>query len=175
MKQELTQLRQALKLAKTGYHLLEKKRQALLANLHAAKIRLENAQENAAKAVDAAYTALEDAAADVGLVRVQEIRASLYSAAFHNGAAYSLVGTTASLDAAHFAWLRAKEAMLTLADAQNDFAMLAQNIRATQKKAAALGHVTIPNYEARINYIQQELEERERDALARLKRAAARG
>ena len=49
--------------------------------------------------------------------------------------------------------------------------MLLTAIKKTQKKTSALGKITIPNLEARITYIEQQLEERERDEWVRLQGA----
>lgn len=192
MKHELTQLRQNLRPARTAYDLLEKKRQSLLAQVQAVKIRLNKSREEAGKAIVHAYDALEEAYTDMGRDAVERVRAQLLTrnkGDTYNGKniynrgdtsnreeseavriiPYPLAGTTVSLDMAFTTWQTAKEKLAALFDAENEWYTLTQNIRKTQKRAAALGNVIIPAYEARIAYIIAQLEERERDTLARLK------
>ena len=82
---------------------------------------------------------------------------------------YDLCETTVSFDTAVFLWNKARELIVTWAAAENTLQRLNNHIKITQKRANALGNITIPMYEARIKYIQERLEERERDELARLK------
>ena len=82
---------------------------------------------------------------------------------------YSLSETTVSFDEAVHAWKTARELIITHAVLENTIFRLDLHIRKTQKRASALENITIPMYIARIKYIQERLEERERDELARLK------
>jgi V/A-type H+-transporting ATPase subunit D len=170
MKYELMQLQQQLTLARTGHHLLDKKHQALLAELRGKKAALELLRTECASAVALAYDKLGEAYGDMGREAVEKMRVIPHV----NGAAkvFPLAGTSASMDKAYFAWQQAKGKLAALVYAENDCINLSQAVQKTRRRTAALLHIIIPAYEARINYIRAKLEESERDALARLKQAA---
>jgi len=92
----------------------------------------------------------------------------------HNGylqpsLSYNLHETTSSLDETALAWQQARQLIVAWAAIENTLHILNLHIKKTQKRANALGNITIPKYEAQIKYIEERLEERERDELARLK------
>jgi len=82
---------------------------------------------------------------------------------------YMLHNTTVSVDEAILAWKEARQFIISWAAIENTMYRLSLHIKKTQKRANALGNITIPKYEARIKYIEEQLEERGRDELARLK------
>ncbi|MCL2500476.1 MAG: V-type ATP synthase subunit D [Defluviitaleaceae bacterium] len=164
-KYNLLQAKQSLRLAMQGYDLMDKKRRILLTELRAAKKNFDAICAEADFAVHKAYEALEEVHLEMGRDAVERIR---------HEPRYSLAGTTASLDEAFLTWQRAKKTLVILFGALERIHYLTQGIRKAQKKAAALGNVTIPTYEARIRYIQSQLEERTRDELARLKAVKSR-
>jgi len=88
---------------------------------------------------------------------------SLYSPA------YSLYESTASLDEAFFAWQNVKNLLIQLAESETALRRINIQLQKAKKRAAALKNITIPKYEAHIKYITNQLEERERDELARIK------
>ena len=155
----LLQTKHKQNLAIKGHQLLEKKKQALLMQLYNEKEKFAIITQVTARALEQAYTTLEAAYADSTPEAVERLR---------HTPDYSLAVSTAAIDAARFAWLAAKEALLVFAQAQARLHALRQHIRKTQKKARALANITIPQYEARIRYIQSQLEERERDERVRL-------
>jgi len=83
--------------------------------------------------------------------------------------------STVSLDKAVLAWTEARKFIISWAAIENTMYRLQLHIKKTQKRANALGNITIPKYEARVKYIRERLEERERDDLARLKLVKSRG
>jgi V/A-type H+-transporting ATPase subunit D len=159
-KHNLLEARKGLRLATQGFDLMDKKHQVLLVELRLAKINFFAICEKVGHILEKTYKALETAYTEMGRSAVEDIRNEGY---------YALAGTTASLDEAYFSWREAKQILVEFAKADANIRRLQKNIRKAQKKAAALGNITIPTYEARIRYIQSQLEERGRDELVRLK------
>ena len=86
---------------------------------------------------------------------------------------YQLSDTTVSFDEALLVWREAREHIIYYAAIENSIHRLNIHIKKTQKRANALENITIPTCVARIKFIQERLEEQERDDLARLKLAKA--
>jgi len=84
---------------------------------------------------------------------------------------YSLYESTASLDEAFFAWKNVKHLLIRLAEAETTIQRINTQLQKAKKRATALKNITIPKYEAHVKYITNQLEERERDELARVKMA----
>ena len=84
---------------------------------------------------------------------------------------FELGKSSAYLDEAFLAWMEVKRTILSAAEAQTAVKLLTAEMRRAQKRASALKNITIPTYEARIKYISDQLEERERDELARIKKS----
>jgi V/A-type H+-transporting ATPase subunit D len=164
----LQQARLGLSLARRGHNLLDKKHKALLAHMRAAQETARRLRAESAKNVGLAYEALAKAHLDMGRDEVTKYRRPLNGG---DGLPFPLAGTAASLDEAYLTWQAAKGILKKLAEAEAVLRRLLVSIRKTQKRAAALGNVIIPVYETRIRYIQAQLEERDRDELARLKAA----
>ncbi|MCL2187820.1 MAG: V-type ATP synthase subunit D [Defluviitaleaceae bacterium] len=159
-KHNLLQAQKKYTLAKKGHALLEKKKQSLLIKLREAKKNFMLTEKKMTAALEIAYTALEISYRDAGHECVEALR---------HKSPYSLAESTASIDEAHFAWRGARVLLVAFAEAQARLYQLTYAIRKTQKKASALENVTIPTCEARIKYIQSQLEERERDERIRLR------
>ena len=194
-KRNLLLARHRLALASKGFDLLDKKRHVLISELSVVQGRAEHIWDDLCGALHFAYKALGIAQAEMGRERVQQvslcmpneaivemhpsnimgvvvIRADIvYSNDDKIAIPYALSETTASLDEAVLAWNKARELIVTYAAIENSIYRLNLHIKKTQKRANALGNITIPMYKARIKYIQERLEERERDELSRLKRA----
>jgi V/A-type H+-transporting ATPase subunit D len=55
-----------------------------------------------------------------------------------------------------------------MAEIENTIMRLADNIMKTQKRANALKSIIIPKYEQLVSYIQNSLEEKDREEISRL-------
>ena len=197
-KRNLLLARHRLALARKGYDLLDKKRYVLVNELAAVQKQAGQVWDGLYEALHLALAALQVVHAEIGHGRVLEISrdmpcmaavklnfrsimgvdvpmASIVSTN-NNGIVvpYALSNTTVSLDEAVLAWEKVREHIVSWAVIENTVLRLKFHISKTQKRANALENITIPKYEARIKYIQERLEERERDELARLKKAAQR-
>ena len=189
-KRNLLLARQRLALARKGYDLLDKKRQVLAKELAAIQVQAQQIQQGLHKALGRAQDALDIAFMDMGRERVERVCHSTPKSATVEILFRSIMGvevplvnsknatdliyyklsdTTMSLDETILAWREARAIIIAWSAIENTIHQLNLHIKKTQKRANALGNITIPKYEARIKYIQEQLEERERDELARLK------
>jgi len=192
-KKNLLLAKQKLVLAQKGYDLLDKKRHVLVNELSAVQKQVVQAWDNLCDALHKAYAVLHVSHAEMGAEQMKKVSNSIpkdTAVKIHfrsimgalvpqvdvqevkdnkGTVVYVLCETTASLDETVLAWNNVRELIVTHAAIENTIYMLKQHIKKTQKRANALGNITIPMYETRINYIQERMEERERDELARLK------
>jgi len=195
-KRNMLLARQRLALARIGYDLLDKKRQVLARELAVVQGRLIDARENLHSAIKHAYDTLSFALMEIGHEMAVEVSNSIPkntrgdiffrsimgaemllvnippedTGPWQNGETdYNLNNTTTSLDNAVLAWKEALRHIIALGVIENEIYQLNIHTLKTQKRANALGNVTIPKYELRVRYIQDQLEERERDEMARLK------
>jgi len=170
MKHELMRLKQDLAMARRGYDLLELKRRALWFDVHKMNDLVQIKREATAIALARAYDALHAAYENIGTVNVERIRMDLNKS--NSGLSREhipLAGTTTSLDEAFVTWRAAVQALIDMVDAENTLNILNQTLRKTSKRASALKNIRIPQSIIRIKYIENKLEENEREAVARLK------
>ena len=194
-KKSLQEARHNLALAKQGHDLLDKKRQVLLLefsniknaatqihkelteNISLARYKLTLAQmaintEIITKISDytrPTYIQIQSQSTMGVIIPKISILSDLGNEKNKITLPYNLNETTSTLDEAMLAWKKVGELIIKLAEAQITVYRLNMHILQAQKRAAALNNITIPTLEARIKYIQNQLEERERDELARLK------
>ena len=185
-------------MARKGYDLLDKKRHVLIVEIAAIRAQAGEVWDRLCAALHTAYAALHVTYTEMGCERVLDIGRDMPTGAaasiifrgimgvelpcvkprdFENDTAtlpYSLSETTVSLDKAVLAWKKALELIVSWGAIENTIYKLDLHIKKTQKRANALRNITIPMYETRIKYMQERLEERERDELARLKHVKGR-
>ena len=82
---------------------------------------------------------------------------------------YRLADTSIALDEAYALFNEIKKVIVELAALENTVKRLEDAISKTQKRANALQHIIIPKHEARLKFMLDALEERERDGFVRLK------
>ena len=82
---------------------------------------------------------------------------------------YAYYSTKESLDQARQAFEKVKDLTLNLSMIENSAYRLAAAIKKTQKRANALSNVQIPTLTARIKFITEALDEKEREDFSRLK------
>lgn len=179
-----------LKLSKTGYELLDKKRNILIREMMSLIDTAKSLQTRIETTFSAAYTALRDANMEIGVDNVEKIGLAVEE---ENGVevkfrsvmgveipvvtlkedkkipVYGFANTTSSLDEARKKFLEVKELTRILAQVENSVFRLADNIKKTQKRANALKNIMIPRYEEETKNIQNDLEEKEREEFSRLK------
>lgn len=180
----------SLALARQGFDLMDKKRSILIREIMDLIDESECIQAEIDSTFRAAYEALQKANIEMGLRNVAELSKT---APIENSIViktrsvmgteiplvqyeskaetptYSFYNTTLSLDEACNKFKKVKYLTIRLSMIENSAYRLANNIKKTQKRANALQNITIPFYTNLTSYIQNALEEKEREEFTRLK------
>ena len=194
-KSNLIKAKASLDLASKGFELLDKKRNVLIKEMMSLVERAKGIQGEIYTTIQEAYTQLQNVNITTGIKNVESIAYSIPkdeefeillksvmgvdiptikyekepvmpSYGFHN--------TNPALDAA-IEHLKAVRYMIyELAEIDNSIFKLAKEIQKTQKRTNALQHIQIPRYKEQVKYIQEALEEKEREDFFRLKRVKSR-
>ena len=179
-----------LKLCRTGYELLDKKRNILIREMMQLIDAVKDLQGEIKSTFSDAYAALRTANIVIGINTVEQVGYAVpvetgVTAKFRSvmGVEIPVVGqekrdmtplygfnnTTSSLDEACVKFDKVKQLTKNLAQIENSVYRLADNIKKTQKRANALKNIMIPNYENEVRFIQNALEEKDREEFSRLK------
>jgi len=187
----LLRMKQSLKFAREGYEILDKKREVLTMELIRLTHDAETYQETMASQLATAYRTLEQARLSMGqehmewaalavneTVEVQlkfrgVMGVMLPQIEAHgqpHEMPYSPGDTTAALDESSVMFREVLDSVPRLAELVTSVWRLASELRNTQRRVNALEHIFIPDYEETIAFIENALEEREREETFRLKR-----
>lgn len=190
-KSNLIKAKASLDLSKKGFELLDKKRNVLIKEMMNLVDRAKNIQTNIYTTIQEAYESLQSVNITMGINHVEEIARSIPkdeefeillksvmgvdiptikynkmkitpSYGFHN--------TNSALDEAIARFKEVRYMIYELAEIDNSIFKLAKEIQKTQKRTNALQHIQIPKYKEQVKYIQEALEEKEREDFFRLKR-----
>lgn len=189
-KTNLIRLRGELKFARMGQELLDQKRNILVLEL---LNLVDQAVEYEAK-VDAslakAYASLEDSVLAMGRLKVGalasavDLRSSMsirqrrvmgvalpvVETSFVDGMPYySPMDTSASMDTAVLAFRESLGLLGRMAELKVSIVRLAREVRKTIRKVNALEKIAIPELDETLHYIQNRLEENERDMFVLMK------
>jgi V/A-type H+-transporting ATPase subunit D len=180
--------------AREGYEILDRKREVLTNELIHIFNESSQLQTNVQKLLEEAYAALEIARLELGREHLEWAALSVNStievdiqprsvmgvviprvssAGAPPETPYGLGNTTVALDEAALHFRVVLERIPELAEVMTKVWRLARELRKTQRRVNALEHVFIPQYEETVTYIENALEEREREELFRLKRVKA--
>lgn len=191
-KSNLIIAKNTLKLSRTGYELLDRKRNILIREMMTLIDTAKSIQSEISETFSNAYDALQRANIELGITNVERIG---YAAPIENGITvkmrsvmgvsipivnlgedadentpiYGFANTTATLDEAYRKFKEVKRLTSRLAQIENSVYRLADSIKRTQKRANALKNITIPRYEEETKNIQNALEEKDREEFSRLK------
>ncbi|MCL2839841.1 MAG: hypothetical protein FWE05_03625 [Defluviitaleaceae bacterium] len=165
-KRNLLQARHNLSLARKGYHLMDMRHKALLHELNEIKNTTRMLRNELRDNIITAYQLLAIAQMEIGKENLDNV----WIIAFSNKH-YNLSETSVSVDEAFEAWRKIVKIKQKLIESEAIINRLNELLQRIRKRAAALRNITIPKYEARIKYISEQLEERERDELVRIKTA----
>ncbi|NLH01548.1 MAG: V-type ATP synthase subunit D [Clostridiales bacterium] len=188
-KGNLMAAKRSRELAKTGFELMDKKRNILIREMMSLIDKAYELQERIDKTFSEAYLALQKANISVGgcediamaippdkSVRVRyrsvmgvELPTVTSTPTDTDVLPYGFVGTTSALDEAYKKFAKVKELTLEMAELENSIYRLAYFIKKAQKRANALHNIVIPGLDADIARISEELEEKEREEFVRLK------
>jgi V/A-type H+-transporting ATPase subunit D len=186
----LIRVKKDLKFAREGYEILDRKREALTAELIRVAKEADSTQREVWKLLASAYAALEKAQLTLGSEHVEwaalaasktvevEIRSRgimgvpipvIQSSGEPYKLLYSPGDTNAALDEASAGFREVLIRVPQLSMLVTAVWRLAGELRKTQRRVNALQHIFIPNYEDTVAFIVSSLEEREREETFRLK------
>ncbi len=179
-----------LALSKTGYGLLDKKRNILIREMMNLIDAAKALQSKIESTFTNAYSALEQANIDIGIETVEKIG---YAMAVEDSLEikfrsvmgveipivmldeqpikpdYGMKNTGSALDEAVVSFVKVKYLTRQLAQIETSVYRLADSIKKTQKRVNALKNIMIPRYEEETKNIQNALDEKEREEFSRLK------
>jgi len=189
-KTNLMKLKHELSFARLGYELLDQKRNILIMELLTLVDQTVDFQEKVGKALEAAYKTFEDAVLDMGKLKVVNLASAVHvdtnitirerrvmgvplpvvdTSFTEYGPFYSPHGTSFWIDGSLREFKEALKVMGRLAELKISVIRLANEVRKTIKKVNALEKIAIPDLEETVKYIENQLEESERDMLILMK------
>ncbi len=187
----LIRVRQTLALAREGHTLLDRKREVLTLNLIRTAHDAEQVQQEVERKLNVAYEALRVANLMMGREKVQwaslategqsEIKTLLRSlmgvvvptvelTRQPPDLAFGLGDTEAALDGALVAFREVLASLPTLVETVTAVWRLATELQRTQRRVNALEYILIPQYRETVKFIEESLEEKDREDYFRLKR-----
>ena len=187
-KGNLIAVKRSLELAKTGYELLDRKRNILIRETMGMIDVAKDLQSRINVLFAEAYKALQRANVTLGVcdelaravpvedgitVKVRSVMGvelpvvSLKESEPKNH--FGFYATNSALDEAYFKFDRVKKLTARLLEIENSVYRLATAISKTQKRANALKNIVIPRFQNQIATISESLEEKEMEEHSRLK------
>ena len=190
-KANMLKLKSMLDFSKKGHKLLDEKRSVLVLELMSMIQEVEEIQKEIDEVFTSVYEALEYANVTIGAYAVEEIALSIpkdESITILNKSVmnveipiikhdekkilphYGFYRTNASIDIIVVKMRAVTDLLFRLAEVENAVLRLADEIRKTSKRANALERIQIPKLETNAKWIEDFLEEKEREDFFRLKR-----
>ncbi len=190
-KANLIKAKTALALSRSGYELLDKKRNVLIREMMDMVDRAKNIQNEIYGIFEEAYNALQVANLTLGIRDVDDITNSIPNDENFEVLLKSIMGvdipvvkykrqeikpsygffnTNTSLDEARLKFNEVKYKLYELAEIENSIFKLAREIEKTSKRTNALQHILIPRYREQVKYIEEVLEEKEREDFFKIKK-----
>lgn len=187
-KGNLLATKKSLELSRTGFELLDRKRNILIREMMALIGRAAKIQDQIDNTYEEAYAALQKANITLGVC--DELSRTVPLDNNLNVAYRSVMGveipmvsldtvsipipfglnaTNIVLDNAYNKFTEVKRLTAELAEVENSVYRLADAIKKTQKRANALKNIMIPRFEATVKSITDALEEKDREEFSRLK------
>jgi V/A-type H+-transporting ATPase subunit D len=187
-KGNLLAVKKSLELSRTGYELLDRKRNILVREMMSLIERAAKIQDRIDSTYDQAYKALQTANITLGIC--EELS---YTVPVENGLnvayrsvmgveipmvtletseppiPYGLNDTNSLLDRAYELFGEVKKLTAELAEVENSVYRLADAVKKAQKRANALKNIMIPRFESTVKTITDALEEKDREEFSRLK------
>lgn len=189
-KANLMSAKGTLEFSKNGYDLLDQKRNVLIREMMSLLDKAKNVQSRINSTFEEAYNALKTANLTMGIADVVDIANSVPESSefqiLHKSVMgveipkirynvkevepfYSFYQTNAAMDIAFKKFWEIKYLVMELAEVENSVYKLAIEISRTQKRANALENIQIPRYQEIVKFIQDALEEKDREEFFRLK------
>ena len=187
-KGNLLNVKKSLLLAKVGYELLDRKRNVLIRELMMMVDAAKALRGSITETYKDAYAALQRANITMGLISrvaeglpVEKSVSVTYRSVMGcelpkvtldvsaNQLSYGFENTDGNVDMAYISFNRVKQMTAMLAEVDNSVFRLANSIKKTQTRANALKNIVIPKYESTVKFIENSLEEKEREEFSRQK------
>lgn len=189
-KTNLIRLKDELKFARMGHELLDQKRNILVLELLNLVDQAVEYESRVDAALAKAYAGLEDSVLAMGKLkvgglagaiditstmdlkqrRVMGVALPVVQTSFKDhGPYYSPMDTSASIDDAVLAFRDALGLLGRMAELKVSIVRLAREVRKTIRKVNALEKIAIPDLRESLHYIQNRLEESERDMFVLMK------
>ena len=190
-KGNLLRLKERLKLAESGHTLLEKKRNVLMREMLSLIDEARDLQEKILDVFEKAYKSLQMTNLDLGMEYVDEIGRAVPEYKDLDVRLRSVMGvevpevrmkwelkeipygiyrSNSALDATYLSFIKVLQLIAKVAWIENTVYRLAYEIKKTRKRVNALENVVIPQLRSQIKYIQDVLEEVEREEFVRVKK-----
>lgn len=187
-KGNLLSVKKTLELSRSGFELLDRKRNILIREMMSLIDRANQLQGKIDTAYEEAYAALQRANITLGIVKelsqtvpvenglnvayrsVMGVEIPMVS--FHPEEVrlpFGLVSTNILLDRAYLKFDEVKKLTAELAEVENSVYRLAYAVKKTQKRANALKNIMIPRFEQTVKTITEALEEKDREDFSRMK------
>ncbi len=191
-KGNLIRLKDQLRLSESGHSLLEKKRNVLMKELLSIVDEARELQNEILEVFEKAYKSLQLANLDLGMeymdeisravpeynglsirmksvmgVEVPEVRAQ----DFPKDIPYGIYRSNSALDKTYLSFVNVLKLITKAVWVENTAYRLAYEVRKTRKRVNALENVVIPQLKENIKFIQDVLEELEREELVKIKKA----
>jgi len=194
-KSNLIKAKNSLAFSKKGFELLDKKRTVLIKEMMSLISKAKEVQEKVSIIFKEAYSALEFVNITLGVENVEEISLSIAKEEEFDILLKSVMGveipkvkyenkklepqygffrTNPVLDNAIAKFTEVKYLIYELSEIENSVFKLAMEIEKTQKRANSLEKIQIPKYKNQIKFIEEVLEEKEREDFFRLKKVKKR-
>jgi V/A-type H+-transporting ATPase subunit D len=188
----LVKLQKSMSQAQSGHDLLEQKRQVLMMELVKYIDEAKNLQRDLSQVFSDAYGALQLANVSLGIDTVEDISASIPSTDeivvrlrsvmgveipdideidCEIKQSYSFYASTGAMDEAYLSFRKVLRMLLKLAEVETSVYRLAVQIRKTHRRVNALEKVVIPASKSQIVFINDVLEESDREDFVRMKMA----
>ena len=189
-KTNLMKLRRNLSFAQEGYDLIEQKRQILVVELMGIVDKTVDAQEKVEAALAEAYEALQNAVLTMGRRAVSDVAPAVnvesditinmrrlmgvnipsIEVQINDVAPYFSPGeTSAWIDETISRFKGLLQDLGRLAQLRISLMRIAEELRRTMRRVNALEKIAIPDYQESIKYVEDTLEESEREMFATLK------
>lgn len=190
-KSNLIKAKSSLELSNKGFELMDKKRNVLIREMMGLVEDAKAIEGKISEVLEEAYKYLQSVNITTGIKNVENIAHSIPKDESFEILLKSVMGvdipmikyekekvtpsygfhnTSPALDAATECFREVKYMLYKLAEIDNSIFKLAKEIQKTQKRTNALQHIQIPRYKEQVKYIQEALEEKEREDFFRLKR-----
>ncbi len=191
---ELLQIRKRKALATKGHELLSQKRDALISNFFEVIKNRRSKRTEMEEKLRVSYEKLIEAEMLMGEKNVRDLATQVFEERNlstektnimgvpvvklaleekHISYPYGILDTPVSLHEAMQKGLEALKSVIEVAEIEGSIQRLGKEIEKTKRRVNALEHIFIPKLEGTIEYIERQLEEREREDFFRRKRMKA--